>query len=52
MTITINLPTGKMNPHHPMLKGNPPDVAIMTIATINQTIENPHRRRPTNTPKI
>jgi len=39
-----------MKPHQPILNGKPPEVAIMTMAIINQTIEKPHRMRPTRNP--
>jgi hypothetical protein len=35
-----------MNPHQPILKGKPPEVAIIMTATMNHTIAKPHRIRP------
>lgn len=39
-----------MKPHHPMLKGKGYAVAIMMMATINQTSAKPHSRRPSIKP--
>jgi hypothetical protein len=41
---------GKMKPHHPMLKGKGYALAIMMIATTNQTRAKPHSKRPTIKP--
>ena len=41
-----------MKPHHPILNGNPPEMAIIMIATMNQTIAKPHKMRPISTPTV
>ena len=46
----LDLPTGNMKPHHPMLKGKGYAVAIMMMATTNQTNANPQSRMPTIKP--
>jgi len=46
----VKTPIGNINPHHPILKGNPPEVLIITTATTNQTMEKPQRIKPTRNP--